>query len=366
MSNLKLELVTDQEIIDYTTSQSSDTWKGRLSVEEYVQKQYHTTNSALASQDPKKFTGLFVFVFKNLDLPDTDKFSQIVSSCETMNRMAYIVKDGEIKELVAPCIGSVYCIPDHRKRGYTAKMIDALNRYWEERLPNESFMFLYSEIGEYYSRVGYKSFEVPVHKIKFKDNFQPTESKEPNQFLRYEQYGDLISKFGENLREDLLKQSQNETKVIYSASPYLSQFTWFHIRDIYDASKIRKDVENPMGNNFGAMLDEDNYVIWNHEWNGHGLAFVKLQVTSLENLKTLFQISAKECKEFQLEELYFWNTTIPEPFRAKFREYLQNLGESSTEFDLENGSVSAIRPLDEKIRDDVDYIWEQNEKWCWF
>ncbi|KAH3688783.1 hypothetical protein WICPIJ_000227 [Wickerhamomyces pijperi] len=371
MSNLVLEQVQDPEVAEFTRRQTAVIWKGKYTVEEYIERDNKTSNGELSKVDPETWSGLYVFVLKNLDLPETDKFSQIVSSCETINRTVYHVQDGVLQELVSSCIGGVFCLPQHRRKGYSATMIELLNKYWEERLPQKSYMSLYSEVGEYYSRVGYKSFEVPVHKIKLSEDYQVLAADLATlEHLKYEQYEHLISKFDQDLKSNLINQSkQNNSRVIYSAKPTLSQFTWYHIRDIHACSKIRKDINKPVENNFGVKLDDSNYIIWNHEWHGDQLLILKVQVTSLNNLVQLFQLAMVECHNLKLKEIYLWDSCIDSALREEFRGYLRGLSGSDSikvEMDLENGSVSAIRPFDETVRENVDYSWEQNEKWCWF
>ncbi|KAH3680389.1 hypothetical protein WICMUC_000320 [Wickerhamomyces mucosus] len=364
-SQLLLEETTDYEVICYTRQQNSAAWKGNLTEEQYISREKKTSDSGISiKRDEPQFLGLHSFILKDLSLPTSgDKFDQIVAACETLNKRAWVAINGEVKEVAAPCIGGVYTLPHHRKKGYAEKMIEQVNKFWDEKLDKDSFIYLYSEVGDFYSRVGYKSFEVPVHKIKGLANFEIPLIDSKFDKLTFESYGDLIDNLSDNIKNKLIIKSKATSKHLYSQRPTLDQFTWFHIRDIHTREAL--SIESDKSECFGVKIDDENFIIWYHEWGSKELAVVKLSSSSFDSLQKLFFAAVKEVQNTNLDLIYLWDSTIPQDYHNEFIKFVEQTF-PETKFDQSNGSISAIRPIDEKRRDLLNYSWENNEKWCWF
>ena len=195
---LKLEMYTDEDIVDYTHRVNAEAWRGLLSPEEYIERERVLASTPLSKKHRdltvrEKFpagydwVGLKYFVLKDTRLPNTSKTSQIVSSCETLNSLGYCIypegdpredKEGKeqgsrIQYCLNVCIGGVFTAKRYRGRGYAGAMIDLLNKFYENirdtaessSLLKNLVMTLYSEVRDYYERVGYISLHVPLHYI---------------------------------------------------------------------------------------------------------------------------------------------------------------------------------------------------------
>ncbi|KAH3688788.1 hypothetical protein WICPIJ_000232 [Wickerhamomyces pijperi] len=364
----KLEYTTDPDIIKFNRVQNSEVWRGPMTPEEYNEREEKAARLQISLQDHSNYAGLYCFSFKDLSLPDNGgKLDQIVAACETLNKRAWVVVNGELKEIIAPCVGGVYTLPQHRKKGYAEKMISAVNEYWKEKLPSDTFMFLMSEVGPFYERCGYIGHAVPVLKVQYAhtDNYKLPfdEEAEGVEYLGWDNYEDLIIPFHDRVKAEIVELSkQNKDKHIFSLVPNMNQLTWFHLRDLHCGAIIGKNVTN---SKLGVKLDKDNFMVWFHEWDTPELKVTKLQATSLENLIKLIQLGVQEAKNTDFAQLYIWESSIPEEYKEQLSEYLK-VNFPTTKFSQVNTSIPSIMPLDDKVREEKSYIWAENDKWGWY
>jgi hypothetical protein len=289
-----------------------------------------------------------------------DNCQNIVASCETRNRKAWRAHKGVLKQIISPCIGSVYTLPLHRKKGYAGKMIKLLNEYWVERLDPDSFIFLFSEIGHYYTKMGYTSHEVKVHKLPVPREIPETLDLDYTT-LEFEKYGDLINLESKKLIENLVNRSKTTDVPVFSLDMDLDTFTWFHLRDRFIGSKVSPDFKLER---FGAELKDGSrdHVIWLHDWNDDSLTILKLKFSSLNSFKFLLNLAFSEAKAAKLHEIDLWDSSLGKDetlYRESF-DYVKSI--EGAVLHQDNDSLSAMR-LNSLSK---DYIWENNDKWCWF
>lgn len=335
-----------------------------MTPEQYNEREEKAAALEISLQKPNCL-GLYCFSFKDLSLPDNGgKFDQIVAACETLNKKAWVAKDGVVTEIVAPCVGGVYTIPEHRKKGYAEKMIAAVNEYWKEKLPKDTFMFLMSEVGTFYERVGYISHVVPVLKVQYTEDYKLpfNEEDEKVEYLRWDDYEYLITPFHDSVKNEIVELSKTTDKPVFSLVPRLNQLTWFHLRDLHCGAIIGKDVSD---SRVGVKLDNQNFMVWFHEWDTPELKVTKLQATSFEKLVKLIQLGVQEAKATGFDQLYVWESSIPEQFKEQLDVYLKEHF-PRTKFSQVNTSIPSIRPFDDEVRDNKAYIWAQNDKWGWY
>ena len=122
--------------------QNGVAWKGALSLELYLRRE-----EILASQNLTKDGGLTYWVL--IDTAANDRL--VLSGCETYRKKALVSRNGKVEETVAHAIGSVFCPPQLRRRGYTARMMQELGealRTWQTEGKECLFSVLFSDIGK--------------------------------------------------------------------------------------------------------------------------------------------------------------------------------------------------------------------------
>lgn len=393
-ANLSFEENIDPEVVRYTHLENGKTWKGLQTLEEYSQREKLLGESSIAtkgqsSEMKEKFPvghelfGLKYFVLKDMNLEESSKTSQIVSSCEALCRLGYAIypeSNGKIVPVLTVCIGGVYTPHDHRGKGYARTMIGELNKHFDKlsKAPDApefvryTVLTLYSEVGEYYSKSWYYSLHVPLHIVKdldeFFDRFWGQEVLEEGRSLGFDDYKDLVALQQKKFDSQLMAlHKQYPEKFVFTVASDIDIYKWFEIRDIFLMEKTNRHQNNLK---FGFALKDDNHIIWHHHWNADALVIVKVFVKEemdrqhySSTLKKLIAQALSEAKKCGLKNLIFWDEEIPIKKLPELYSILTKMEDGSKVF-AENGSLSAVRPPNGFSMEDT--IWDNNTKFCWF
>ncbi|CCC70157.1 hypothetical protein NCAS_0E00870 [Naumovozyma castellii] len=391
---LSFEQNTDKEIIRFTHLLNSEAWKGLLSAEQYADREAVLGASPISQRDRSQtmktefpqgyeWLGIKYFVVKDSTLPATSKTSQIVSACETLNRLGWCIRpdsNGVIEPTLVVCIGGVFTAEKHRRKGYAKKMIEMLNKFYDQirdapdapPLLKNLVVNLYSEVDDYYEKVGYHSMHVPLHHVTELDEFYKVfcnnVTNKEGRYLGYDDYEDLVElekkQFKKHLSELAVK---NPKSFVFTVKPDIDIFKWLEDRDIFIQDKLHKGAKVPP---FGFALKDNSHIVWHHNWNASTLVIVKIFISdessknnSEEVLKELMAHAVDEAKAMQLSQLQFWDEEIPLTEFPNLAKTLKHLEDDSKLY-VTNGSVSAVRPPAGFDKDTI--VWDNNTKFCWF
>jgi len=118
-------------------------WRGALSMEAYLRREAY-----LASQEFTKNGGITYWIL--VDTATKDRV--ILSACESIRKRALVARNGKNEEAVTHGIGSVFCPPECRRRGYAGMMMKMLGeelKTWQATSEEGcAFSILYSDIGK--------------------------------------------------------------------------------------------------------------------------------------------------------------------------------------------------------------------------
>lgn len=136
---------TPQEKIAIWTL-NGQAWRGRMDLPTYVRRETHLENQAFT-----RGGGITFWILVDISLPPNKR--PILASCESLRKRALIAgEDGQLKDITSHGIGSVFCNPAYRGRGYAQRMIIELGHnldHWQqENGKRASFTVLYSDIGK--------------------------------------------------------------------------------------------------------------------------------------------------------------------------------------------------------------------------
>ena len=129
-----------------TWNLNGQSWRGRLSLPAYLRREAHLEN-----QEFTRDGGITFWIL--VDVTAQPNARPILGSCETLRKRALIAsEDGQVEEIISHGIGSVFCNPDFRRRGYAQRMIEELGNKldtWQQTEGKRaSFTVLYSDIGK--------------------------------------------------------------------------------------------------------------------------------------------------------------------------------------------------------------------------
>ena len=142
--NLALLHPTQEEKVE-TWKLNGASWRGPMSLPIYLHREAHLENQAFT-----KDGGLTFWILVDCTLPPNER--PILGSCESFRKRALVARAGKLEDVVSHGIGSVFCNPDYRRRGYAQRMLEELGERldtWnQEDGKKTAFTVLYSDIGK--------------------------------------------------------------------------------------------------------------------------------------------------------------------------------------------------------------------------
>ena len=121
-------------------------WRGRLSLEAYIQRDQFLANQVLTREG-----GITSWILT--DATKLPNARPILASCESIKKRALVqMPDGKLNDAISHGIGSVFCDPQYRGKGYARRMMEELGKKldtWDQPGSKRTdFTVLYSDIGK--------------------------------------------------------------------------------------------------------------------------------------------------------------------------------------------------------------------------
>lgn len=125
---------------------NSEEWRGILSVPAYFRREEHLLQQALTRDG-----GLTSWVLVHQPNGSSERDRKVLCGCESILKRALVASDGEIEDVVAHGVASVFCPPEYRGKGYAGRMMAELGerlKSWQAQGQSNLFSILYSDIGK--------------------------------------------------------------------------------------------------------------------------------------------------------------------------------------------------------------------------
>ncbi|EEY57223.1 uncharacterized protein PITG_11048 [Phytophthora infestans T30-4] len=237
-------------------------------------------------------------------------------------------------------IGSVFTLPQHRKRGLAKLFISEVAKQLGE-LPGSMVSVLYSDIGPtYYDKLGWKLYP---SKMATLDNF--------HSFLHADN-ARLVTE---------LSSDQFEGREAFVILPTRDSIEWQFCIGVYYA-QAQEYEELPC--RCGVKIDEDAFIIWCHNLKASTLNLVRTRLpesgkNAAKTTHLLLNEALKEARMFRLKKIAIWDPPsiladdkVRSQFEIQFVERDDSL--SSAMVFGQRGDVNAALPH-----------WLANEKFAW-
>lgn len=390
----KLVHVTEKETIDFTRAQNGASWHGALTLDQYVTREWVLSKGKVVSK-------LMVFVL--VDSTSNEKLALIEVLIRHATKYSY---DGQVQRtpVTCACIGGVFTYPQHRGKGLARTMVDKLMHEAKTNIIGHTgFTFLYSEIGEYYSRNGFVSFPVPMTFIPVAQK-QTTVSNDTVEYIGYHEFEPYFKIYRERYERSIEEKLTQDHRTRVSANITLDYVDWFHLRSKYisyhlfhqkpaiefiDASyeELAEKFKTITPKIFGLkIVDGDKlaaFIVWTYDWAtandgsaANVVTVIRIHVEpgyDVDDYTMRVLTSLKKFLEQQNEEgepattgfvnIKVWDSDTLEVVREQLqRKFTAEVG-------IDNPSRSAIHihdPQDHQKLHDGQLLWENNNKLTWF
>jgi len=139
-----------------TFSQTFQNWGKAVGLEGYLERERYLSTVPLNANG-----GLTHWILVDESLPADER--PILASCESLRKRVVVRVNGVIKEGITHGIGSVFCYPEHRGKGYPKKMLSMLGKQLKTWQTDKNtpcfFSILYSDIGKnFYAKHGWHPY----------------------------------------------------------------------------------------------------------------------------------------------------------------------------------------------------------------
>lgn len=355
---------------------NSTEWKGRFDIETYIGREDHLLAQALTKD------GLTCWILVDRQEPEGRR--TILGSCETYEKTAMLAQNGEVNNVACHGVGSVFCRPEFRGKGYAKRMLQELSiildKWHDTKAVNRSeFSILFSDIGKkFYAQFGWKPFPSshfglpPISKAEYDlalagaalPHAEPLLAHDVQRYMCNDR---VLS--GE--REVLRAASQNSHGAKVAIIPDFDHFKWHWAREEYCAEKLCAARDAPLIKGAGDTKS-GVYCVWNRNFGAdpkentlYILRWVYDEPTSPEEAETTTKAMAAilrraqlEAHEWNMATIEFWN---PTPLLEKA---VALLDPTARLVHREESSIACLRWNGTK-QAKKDTEWFLNEKFAW-
>ncbi|KAJ5200465.1 Acyl-CoA N-acyltransferase [Penicillium cf. griseofulvum] len=349
---------------------NSVAWKGPLDMETYIARENHLLQQQLTRD------GLTCWILVDRNKPEDERV--ILSSCESYRKTALLAHDGQVETVSTYGVGSVYCRPDFRGKGYAKRMLQELStklETWEmEKEPRRKSLFtvLFSDIGKkFYAQFGWRPFSSSHMSL-------PSTTGGPEKPVTRDLFAKDVQKclcseaVLDKLREQMLVASQKTSGAKIAILPNFDHFVWHWAREEFYAENLLPERSPPVvkgagddnarvycawNRNFGEK-PEDN-VLYILRWVYDDPTTLAEEHTTVQAMAAILRRAQKEAHEWNMSKVEFWN---PTPLLQKAVALVDPEAEL---VHREKESIASLRWTGEEQGLSKDVEWWLNEKYTW-
>ncbi|KAJ5295535.1 hypothetical protein PENANT_c001G07380 [Penicillium antarcticum] len=350
---------------------NSVAWKGPLDVETYIKREDHLMQQRLTRD------GLTCWILVDRNEPEGQR--TILSSCESYRKKALMAHDGQVEDVATHGVGSVYCRPEFRGKGYAKRMFEELRLKldtWEmekESRRKSLFTVLFSDIGKkFYAQFGWRPFLSSHMSLPAMDGSVDGGDVTRDLFAKDVQQTVCSEGVLAKLRDQMLAASQESSKAKIAILPDFDHFVWHWAREEFFAEQLLPERSPPVvkgagddqacvycawNRNFGGM-PEDN-VLYILRWVYDDPTSPAEEQAIVKAMASILRRAQREAHEWNMSKVEFWN---PTPLLQKAVALVDPKAEL---VHREKDSIASLRWTGSEDGLGKDVEWWLNEKYAW-
>ncbi|MCJ1341581.1 hypothetical protein MMC09_006877 [Bachmanniomyces sp. S44760] len=368
-------------------------WRGSMSMETYIRRERHLANQAFTVNGGITFW----ILIDSADPPPAENTPrQILASCETFRKRALVInRGGNLEECISHGVGSVFCKPEYRNKGYAARMMKEVGtklKTWQQP-PNQTarFSVLFSDIGKkFYARSGWNPF--PSSHIALQPLFPsdgPAQHKvsiplEPKAL--YAKDIPALCEKDESLLRTQMAQFDGPHPYQVALIPDAATIQWHHAREEFAAYELSRRNADYKGSVVVSEEGERIWCIWTRTFGspaeGNTLHILRLVIDGdseplgrvsepvdeeqtwsnarLMGIAAVLRAAQLEAAEWGMKEVQIWNPS--EVVQVAVRDVL---GAKEGLVHRDAASITCLRWYGNGEGEANEIEWVANEKYGW-
>lgn len=354
-------------------------WKGPLTFDQYIEREDY-----LRTQRLSKDGSLTLWILVDGSLPPDNR--PILSACETLRKPALLAHDGVVEDIFTQGVGSVFCRPDFRSRGYAKRMLTELAKKietWQQENEKRKkclFSVLYSDIGKnFYAQFGWKAFPSshlafpPLASDDDNSNNLPVTLPAVGDMTADDVKRTMCSKEVMDRYRNILKKASVGSTTKVAVVPDSAHLELHWARENFYASKLWPNGPPPSVK--GASVDAQKvYCTWTRTFGkspeNNTLHILRLlnddpstpaeEQSTVEAIAAVLRRAQREAPKWQMSSVEIWN---PTPLAIKAAKILDPNAEV---IDRERNSITALKwdGAGMGFGEDVEWYWNEKYSWC--
>ncbi|VUC31750.1 unnamed protein product [Clonostachys rosea] len=342
-------------------------WGAALSLDGYILRETRQADLPLARDG-----GLSPWVLVEADSKPNSR--DILSSCETLKKRALVrLPDGQVSEVIAYGVASVFTDPAFRGKGHASTMMARLGETLQAQ--DALVSVLWSDIGkEFYNKQGWRPFE--SNHLEFAVPAQEDDAPHPASvtMVQYDDIPQLASSDERLIRQAIARPPTVPGKMTRVAIlPDAATLQWHVLRDAAQCENILGRTPTSHGAVYTTPSGARVWAIWrrNHsappsqpEKNTFYILRFVVEDEAISDdelgraLEAIVGAAKSEARDWACGTVHMWN---PEPRVRSLAEGSARLGAKFVS--RESDSVTSLRWFGDGDVDSVE--WLVNEKFAW-
>ena len=394
-SQYQVTHITDHfDLVKYTRDRNLAAWQGQLSTDDYVIREFVLGKCKVTLS---KADRLLVY---HLSKKSDENVPLLLIEILIRRSLKYVRRgdDVEVTPVLLGCIGAVFTYPENRGQGLAKIMVDKLVEEVRDVIGSDGFIFLYSEVGEYYAKLGFML--MPVDLIHIPMTSEQFDVEGDVELINYHQFSPVMDEYARQLDAKCRKETAADGKMRVQVVPTADIVDWFHVRAKYISYKkfyeepdqdtkfdflnlsyaaINHEFEKIEPQAFGVKLSKNGvligFIVWTMDWINLSENYVTVlktvvmpghdvDSTTIDLFKAMRNhLNTANSVVGETKRLVVWELEVTTTVRDWFvLEWAAKAG-------LENGLRLAIlmcNPTEDAALKNGQVVWEGNDKIPWF
>ncbi|OJJ51174.1 hypothetical protein ASPZODRAFT_55162 [Penicilliopsis zonata CBS 506.65] len=361
------------------TKLNSVAWKGPLDLESYIAREDHL----LAQQ----LTGDGQTCWILVDGTQPAGARTILGACESYKKKALLAYAGQVEDIATHGVGSVYCRPEFRGKGYANRMIQELSvklETWqleEERRTRSVFSVLFSDIGKkFYAQHGWKPFpssHIALPSLGGSDEEDGAAAGLPSardlsaEDVKESMCSDAVFRKARESLRAASERTPHQAKI--AIAPDYDHFVWHWAREEFYAEKLFPHSGPPLVKGagedrarvycawtrvFGETPEENTLYIlrWIYD---EPASPAQAQMTA-QAMAAVLRRAQRQAHKWDMRHVEFWNPT-PLMLQA-----VALLDPDAKVVHREKSSIASLKwdGAKQGLGNEVEWVWNEKYAWC--
>ena len=363
----------DEQIRTWTHNHPS--WGPSYTVQTYIEREQHLLTAPLARDG-----GISQWILTDSAVPKAER--PVLSSCETLRKRALVRhRDGQVHDVWAHGIASVFTYSEFRRQGYANRMLsllgDMLAKEEADTTGEATFSVLFSDIGKtYYAALGWMPYESSHLFFPVKPTTAPAEPSGPVKPIFDADLPSITQHDEHLLRKKLSSAPADPAKTRVAIIPDLDTLQWHLARQTFMSNHLFGKAPTVHGAIYTPPADPNARVwgYWACDQSGgkehpekNTLNFLRFVVEddsiSDEELsraiRSIVGVAQTEAKEWLCSNITMWNPD------ERTKKLVVDMMDFEAQYVVrESDSIPSLRWLGDDDVANVEWVANEKYEWC--